>query len=106
MTEKFKKIDVDASALQQYIEVLGAIGQEREGGIVRPVYSAAWVKAREQLAAWMREAGLDVRVDAVGNLLDGFVAATIVVPFSPAPTSTQSHLEANLMAHSASWRAS
>ncbi len=68
MTEPIKRIEVDASTLQHYIEVLGAIGQQPEGGIVRPVYSPAWVAAREQLAAFMRAAGLDVRGDAMGNL--------------------------------------
>ena len=68
MTEPIKCIEVDASTLQQYIEVLGAIGQQPEGGIVRPVYSPAWVEAREQLAIFMRTAGLDVREDAMGNL--------------------------------------
>src|SRR5205085_11478868 len=68
MTEPIKKLEVDASTLQQYVEVLGAIGQQREGGIVRPVYSAAWVEAREQLAAFMHAADLDVHEDAMGNL--------------------------------------
>jgi len=69
MTDPIKKVAVDASTLQQYIEALGAIGRQREDGIVRPVYSAAWLEAREQLAAWMLAAGLDVHEDAVGNLL-------------------------------------
>lgn len=68
MSEPIKSIEVDASTLQQYIEVLGAIGQQPEGGIVRPLYSPAWVEAREQLATFMHAAGLDVREDAVGNL--------------------------------------
>jgi allantoate deiminase len=68
MTEPIKRIEVDASTLQHYIEVLGAIGQQPEGGIVRPVYSPAWVEAREQLATFMHAAGLDVREDAMGNL--------------------------------------
>ncbi len=68
MTELIKRIEVDASRLQHYIEALGAIGQQPEGGIVRPVYSPAWVAAREQLATFMHAAGLDVREDALGNL--------------------------------------
>src|SRR6266496_4485089 len=68
MAEISKPIQVDASLLQQYVEILGSIGWQTEGGIVRPVYSDAWVWAREQLAAWMREAGLAVHEDTVGNL--------------------------------------
>ncbi len=54
--------------MERYVETLGAIGQQPEGGIVRPVYGPAWVEARRQLARWMQEAGLAVREDAVGNL--------------------------------------
>jgi len=68
MAERSKPIQVDTSMLQQYIEALGSIGWQTAGGIIRPVYSTAWMQAREQLAEWMREAGLDVRVDTVGNL--------------------------------------
>jgi allantoate deiminase len=54
--------------LQQYVNVLGSIGWQVEGGIIRPVYGPAWVHAREQIAEWMHAAGLEVRGDAVGNL--------------------------------------
>jgi N-carbamoyl-L-amino-acid hydrolase len=37
-------------------------------GVVRPAYSAADVEAREWLAGRMRDAGLTVEVDAMGNL--------------------------------------
>lgn len=68
MTESKRPIQIDASRLQMYIETLGTIGAQAEGGLRRPVYSAAWMEAREKLAAWMRDAGLEVREDAVGNL--------------------------------------
>ena len=45
MTEPIKRIEVGASTLQHSIEVLGAIGQQPTGGIVRPVYSPAWFLA-------------------------------------------------------------
>jgi len=68
MTNPIKKIQVDAPTLQYYIDHLASIGWQPEGGIVRPVYSPAWLKARQQLAEWMRAAGLHVYEDAVGNL--------------------------------------
>ncbi len=68
MAEHNQPIQIDAVILQQYVDALGFIGWQANGGIIRPVYSAAWVHAREQLAAWMRAAGLEVRGDAVGNL--------------------------------------
>lgn len=68
MAEKSQPVRVDASLLSQYVETLGAIGQQPQGGILRPVYSPAWAQAREQLAGWMRAAGLEVYGDAAGNL--------------------------------------
>ncbi len=54
--------------MQHLVETLGAIGEQAGGGIIRHVYDSAWVAARQHLATWMREAGLTVREDAVGNL--------------------------------------
>src|SRR5690606_1039891 len=34
----------------------------------RTVYSPAWLEARQAIAAWLTDAGLDVREDAAGNL--------------------------------------
>lgn len=68
MAEIPKNLHIDPSRLEQYIEKLGTIGLQAGGGIIRPVYSPAWVLARKQLAEWMSAAGLEVRDDAVGNL--------------------------------------
>ena len=61
-------VQIESSLLQTYIETLGSIGWQDEGGLTRPVYSAAWTQARRKLAEWMRAAGLEVRDDPVGNL--------------------------------------
>lgn len=68
MAEHTQPIQIDAVILQQYVDTLGSIGWQADSGIIRPVYSATWVQAREQVAEWMRAAGLEVRGDAVGNL--------------------------------------
>lgn len=68
VAESSKPVRIDASLLSMYIEALGAIGWQPQGGIVRPVYSPTWVQAREQLAEWMRAADLEVYGDAAGNL--------------------------------------
>lgn len=60
---------LDASELERQIATLGAIGVTPEDGLFRPVYSAGWSAARDQLEVWMREAGLETRFDAVGNLI-------------------------------------
>ncbi|MDQ6669391.1 MAG: Zn-dependent hydrolase [Chloroflexota bacterium] len=59
---------VEPAEMQHLVETLGAIGEQAGGGIIRHVYDSAWVAARQHLATWMREAGLTVREDAVGNL--------------------------------------
>jgi allantoate deiminase len=59
---------VEPAEMQRLVETLGAIGEQPGGGIIRHVYDAAWVASRQRLAEWMREAGLTVREDAVGNL--------------------------------------
>src|SRR4051812_44758995 len=41
---------------------------EELGRITRPYGSAALQAAREMVAGWMREAGLDAQVDTIGNL--------------------------------------
>jgi hydantoinase/carbamoylase family amidase len=38
------------------------------GGITREIYTPTYGKALERVIAWMREAGLETRLDAVGNL--------------------------------------
>jgi allantoate deiminase len=59
---------VEPAEMQYLIETLGAIGEQPGGGIIRHVYDPAWVAARRQVADWLREAGLTVSEDAVGNL--------------------------------------
>lgn len=58
----------NSNFLEEYIEKLGAYGQLKEGGIIRPVYSPQWLEAQKQVAEWMRDAGLSVRADGIGNL--------------------------------------
>src|SRR5437773_10615575 len=74
-------LTVDPTEMQRLVETLGVIGVQPGGGIIRHVYDSAWVAARQQLADWMRAAGLVVREDAVGNLfgrLEGESRRTIL----------------------------
>lgn len=60
---------IDAARFLKDLHDLRAIGAAGVGkGVVRPAYSAADVEAREWLAGRMRDAGLTVKVDAMGNL--------------------------------------
>jgi N-carbamoyl-L-amino-acid hydrolase len=63
---------VDGDRLGSRLKALarvGAVAEADGGGIVRPAYGAAHAKAAALVAGWMREAGLDVGVDATGNLI-------------------------------------
>ena len=74
-------LTVKPDEMKQLIEEFGRIGEQPEGGIIRHVYDPAWMAARQQLGVWMREAGLSVREDAVGNLfgrLEGESPRTIL----------------------------
>jgi allantoate deiminase len=74
-------VSIAPAEMQHLVETLGAIGEQPGGGIVRHVYDPAWVQAREQLATWMRDADLQVREDAVGNLfgrIEGSSARTVM----------------------------
>lgn len=59
---------VDEDRLGTYIEQLGRIGEAADGGLYRFQYDDAWQQARDTLLQWMREVGLQTRVDAVGNV--------------------------------------
>ena len=57
----------------RYITELGRCGEQPGGGLIRPQYSEAWVQARDLLADWFHDAGLEVRHDSVGNLFGRLV---------------------------------
>lgn len=59
---------MDATTVMQRCETLGGIS-EAQGFLVRPYGSDAMRKVNEIVAEWMRGAGMDVRTDAIGNLI-------------------------------------
>jgi allantoate deiminase len=73
---------IDEGLLQRYLDALYAIGAEPGGGCYRPLYSESWAAACDLVQQWMKDAGLAVRRDAVGNMwgrLDGSAAGKAVV---------------------------
>ncbi len=58
-----------ADRLQQHITELSKFGANPEGGVSRVAFSAADVAGREYIKKLMQDAGLDVRVDAAGNII-------------------------------------
>ncbi len=59
---------INAATMGRYVTELGRCGEQPGGGLIRPMYGEAWAEARDLLAGWMRDAGLEVRSDSVGNL--------------------------------------
>ena len=61
-------IGVDALRLLGRIRELGAVGRNGEGKLVRLAASDADRLGRDLLVGWLRQAGLDIAVDRVGNI--------------------------------------
>jgi N-carbamoyl-L-amino-acid hydrolase len=60
---------VDAARLNGWLAELSRFGRNPEGGVSRTAYSDADREARAYVRGLMAEAGLDVRLDAAGNIL-------------------------------------
>jgi len=61
-------VDVDAALVERYIFDLARHGAHGETGVWRTVYSPEWVAAQKEVGDWLRDAGLEARQDAVGNV--------------------------------------
>src|SRR5258708_11390162 len=64
----------DAATVMRRCDVLGAFSEE-PGRLTRPFASRAMLQVHEQVTLWMRDAGLAVRKDNVGNLLGRYESA-------------------------------
>ncbi len=72
---------IDPAYVERLLDDLYRIGSIPEGGVFRPAFGEAWLQARRYVADRMRELGLRVWEDAVGNLfgrLDGSEAGTVL----------------------------
>ena len=81
-------LKVDAARLLGRIDALGAIGATPEGGVRRLALGDEDKKARDLVVDWMRAAGLQVRVDAIGNIIGTRPGRT-----DQAPAMTGSHID-------------
>lgn len=64
-----KRISVDLEHLNNRIGELSEIVDDSQDGWTRQVFSDPYMRSREVVANWMREAGLEVRIDYVGNII-------------------------------------
>src|SRR5690242_10542033 len=60
---------VDSNRVQQHLTELARFGANPEGGVSRVAFSDADVAGRAYVRRLMESAGLEVRVDAAGNLI-------------------------------------
>src|SRR5216684_7567987 len=61
-------VEIDERRLLRRLDDLAQRGALPSGGIYRPLYSQPWSSAVELVGTWMKEAGLLVKRDAVGNV--------------------------------------
>ena len=59
---------IDPDRLLGRLQALGRIGRDETGALTRLAASDADKAGRDTLVGWMREAGLTVQVDAIGNI--------------------------------------
>jgi N-carbamoyl-L-amino-acid hydrolase len=60
---------INSDRLNQSIEKLAQIGQVADGGVTRIAFSPEDIAARNLVQKWMIEAGMNVRIDAAGNII-------------------------------------
>lgn len=63
------KLRPDGARLLGRLQAMSKIGRGPQGGVNRLAYTDADLEGREYVAGLMREAGLQVRVDAAGNII-------------------------------------
>jgi len=80
---------IDGERLWRSLMELAKIGATARGGVRRVTLTAADREGRERFAGWCREAGLEVRVDAIGNM---FARRAGREPAAP-PVVMGSHLD-------------
>src|ERR1700754_2419559 len=64
-----KQVRVNGQRIMDHIKALGEFGKNPQGGVSRVAYSDADKQGREYALGLMRDASLDVTVDAAGNLI-------------------------------------
>src|SRR5947208_10029135 len=63
-----REIGIDRARLEQSIDELGRIGETPRGGLTRLALTDEDKRGRDLMVRWMREAGLRVTVDQMGNI--------------------------------------
>ncbi|MFE8698431.1 Zn-dependent hydrolase [Cytobacillus sp. FJAT-53684] len=61
-------LEINSERLWNRIQVLGEIGSTKDGGVTRLAFSKEDREATDLVISWMREAGLEIWTDPVGNV--------------------------------------
>src|SRR5947208_3073509 len=62
-------VRVNGQRINGHLQELSKFGANPQGGVSRVAYTDADLQGRSYAIALMREAGLDVRIDAAGNIV-------------------------------------
>ena len=89
MTITTARLLVNGDRLNRSIAKLAQIGQLSNGGVKRIAYSREDIEARNLVQQWMREAQMQVRIDAAGNIIGRYPGKN---PDAPA-LATGSHID-------------
>lgn len=87
VTLQTSQLSINAARLMQRIFALAKVGEIEGGGCNRLALTDADRDGRDVVVSWMRELGLDVTVDAVGNIFGVWQVGT------GAPVMTGSHID-------------
>ena len=60
---------INGKRLWNHLQELGKIGENSDGSVTRLAYSDEDEQAKSFIECWMKEAGLDVYIDACGNVI-------------------------------------
>src|SRR5437762_2901928 len=63
------QLRVNGARLNEHLKALSEFGKNPQGGVSRVAYSKADLQGREYVLTLMRDAKLDVSIDAAGNLI-------------------------------------
>jgi len=83
-----RDVGIDRKRLEQSIDELGRIGATPRGGLTRLALTDEDKRGRDLMVRWMRDAGLRVTVDAMGNIF-GERAGSATLP----PVMMGSHVD-------------
>src|SRR5918995_6497876 len=91
-------VKIQPERLQADLEALAAIGDTGDGGNCRLALTDEDAGGRELVVGWMRDVGVDVRVDRIGNVVAtragaGAPSGSTRADSALAPVMTGSHID-------------